>query len=264
MNRNWHEVVTNPFPLLWAQTHAFKFPAVLCLTGLTSLTECVEQTVSASEKCCSGCTCKSRYTWTVSAVSSVRQRCSRSVDEVKILGEAGIFTSRHTAFRARPRRAAVPISHTELWGRRRQDTTATNTQNTGASVTTRDSLHFKKNLLQNLTSLLFYTYKQSRKCVHTDSFSLQDLKAHRLVRRERSTSPPCLWQITPSLDLRGCKPSVRQNLSVTDISSFRSYSEPRDKCVQKCCTWDWLVTECTLECLQQQSGGLKETCGFLF
>lgn len=122
----------------------------------------------------------------------------------------------------------------------------------------------KKNLLQNLTSLLFYTYKQSRKCVHTDSFSLQDLKAHRLVRRERSTSPPCLWQITPSLDLRGCKPSVRQNLSVTDISSFRSYSEPRDKCVQKCCTWDWLVTECTLECLQQQSGGLKETCGFLF
>lgn len=181
------------------------------------------------------------------------------VDEVKILGEAGIFTSRHTAFRARHRRAAVPISHTELWGRRRQDTTATNT-----SVTTRDSLHFKKNLLQNLTSLLFYTYKQSRKCVHTDSFSLQDLKAHRLVRRERSTSPPCLWQITPSLDLRGCKPSVRQNLSVTDISSFRSYSEPRDKCVQKCCTWDWLVTECTLECLQQQSGGLKETCGFLF
>lgn len=124
--------------------------------------------------------------------------------------------------------------------------------------------YFKKNLLQNLTSLLFYTYKQSRKCVHTDSFSLQDLKAHRLVRRERSTSPPCLWQITPSLDLRGCKPSVRQNLSVTDISSFRSYSEPRDKCVQKCCTWDWLVTECTLECLQQQSGGLKETCGFLF
>lgn len=122
----------------------------------------------------------------------------------------------------------------------------------------------KKNLLQNLTSLLFYTYKQSRKCVHIDSFSLQDLKAHRLVRRERSTSPPCLWQITPSLDLRGCKPSVRQNLSVTDISSFRSYSEPRDKCVQKCCTWDWLVTECTLECLQQQSGGLKETCGFLF
>lgn len=110
------------------------------------------------------------------------------------------------------------------------------TQNTGASVTTRDSLYFKKNLLQNLTSLLFYTYKQSRKCVHTDSFSLQDLKAHRLVRRERSTSPPCLWQITPSLDLRGCKPSVRQNLSVTDISSFRSYSEPRDKCVQKCCT----------------------------
>lgn len=76
MNRNWHEVVTNPFPLLWAQTHAFKFPAVLCLTGLT---ECVEQTVSASEKCCSGCTCKSRCTWTVSAVSSVRQRCSRSV-----------------------------------------------------------------------------------------------------------------------------------------------------------------------------------------
>lgn len=66
------------------------------------------------------------------------------VDEVKILGEAGIFTSRHTAFRARHRRAAVPISHTELWGRRRQDTTATNTQNTGASVTTRDSLHFKK------------------------------------------------------------------------------------------------------------------------
>lgn len=122
----------------------------------------------------------------------------------------------------------------------------------------------KKNLLQNLTSLLFYTYKQSRKCVHTDSFSLQDLKAHRLVRRERSTSPPCLWQITTSQDLRGCKPSVRQNLSVTDISSFRSYSEPRDKCVQKCCTWDWLVTECTLECLQQQSGGLKETCGFLF
>lgn len=122
----------------------------------------------------------------------------------------------------------------------------------------------KKNLLQNLTSLLFYTYKQSRKCVHTDSFSLQDLKAHRLVRRERSTSPPCLWQITPSQDLRGCKPSVRQNLSVTDISSFRSYSEPRDKCVQKCCTWDWLFTECTLECLQQQSGGLKETCGFLF
>lgn len=197
------------------------------------------------------------------------------VDEVKILGEAGIFTSRHTAFRARHRRAAVPLMgtaarnteparNTELWGRRRQDTTATNTQNTGASVTTRDSLHFKKNLLQNLTSLLFYTYKQSRKCVHTDSFSLQDLKAHRLVRRERSTSPPCLWQITPSLDLRGCKPSVRQNLSVTDISSFRSYSEPRDKCVQKCCTWDWLVTECTLECLQQQSGGLKETCGFLF
>lgn len=66
------------------------------------------------------------------------------VDEVKILGEAGIFTSRHTAFRARRRRAAVPISHTELWGRRRQDTTATNTQNTGASVTTRDSLYFKK------------------------------------------------------------------------------------------------------------------------
>lgn len=40
-------------------------------------------------------------------------RVSR-VDEVKILGEAGIFTSRHTAFRARHRRAAVPISHTEL------------------------------------------------------------------------------------------------------------------------------------------------------
>lgn len=151
------------------------------------------------------------------------------VDEVKILGVAGIFTSRHTAFRARHRRAAVPISHTEHWGRRRQDTTATNTQdpNTGASVTTRDSLYFKKNLLQNLTSLLFYTYKQSRKCVHTDSFSLQDLKAHRLVSRERSTSPPSLWQITLSLDLRGCKPSVRQNLSVTNISSFRSYSEPR-------------------------------------
>lgn len=49
------------------------------------------------------------------AMLTEREAPSHSrVDEVKILGVAGIFTSRHTAVRARHRRAAVPISHTEL------------------------------------------------------------------------------------------------------------------------------------------------------
>lgn len=106
-------------------TNAFKFPAVLCLTSLTSVLNKQFQRVRSAAVAApvkAGARGPSQLfpAWGSDAHGAWSPSHSH-VDEVKILGEAGIFTSRHTAFRARPRRAAVPISHTELWGRRRQD-----------------------------------------------------------------------------------------------------------------------------------------------